>query len=402
MAAYALMITLWGVLTQTPETLTAPAPVVAPPPAFELVETEPRRIAYIEHTGPYWSLGPIIDTVARDAKSMGVRGRLVVRYLENSATARGTVHAQVGFELPRFETPKPPYVVSEWPPALVASKSVLGSDGLSPRHFSAMKAWVRGEGLVPAGDLIANVELAEDGLSTAIQSAEIQMPVCTPDPPPAKTAAEAADEIPEPSPVTEPERPIVTKVIELPARSSGAQVRTQIEPVSVEAIEPTLSAPIVGQTPSPSKNPASVEPQKKEIPVRLMIEDGKFADLAAAIMPADADATSKQWSGEIAGRVIALANGVKKMAPGEEGWLTSLADELGARRDAYRLSSPKSSKKVIGPALTSPERTPERKFVMLELDRLMAGLAYGSLTPSEVREKLTTILEVVPSLVFPQ
>jgi DNA gyrase inhibitor GyrI len=398
MAWYALMLFCCGLPGQAADVSPEPTPAMAVPSAFSLIETESRRIAYVEHTGAYWSLGSVIDSVARDAKSMGRRGRLYVRYLEHAAGSPGTVHAQIGFELPGSDNPKPPYDVAQWPPSLVASKKVLGSDGLSPRHFAAMKAWVRTEGLIPSGDLIAVVDLSENGQSTAIERAEIQLPVCAPDPPAETQATPLRAERAFP-PDPQAGEAVVTSVIPLPVQVPAIPAGGVVQ--ETPAARPVVpAAPVAVPTAPPAKAGAS-EPTSRDIPVRLWIKEEKFAELAAAILPGNADSVARKWADDVAGRVIALARGIKTAAPGQEGWLTPLADELVARREAIRSDGTKPARNVIGLSAAS-DRSAERKHVMRELDRLMVGLGYGSQTPLEVRERLAELLEVVPPLVDPQ
>lgn len=391
------IILLSGLLADTPPLLQPAATVQLP---IELIEAESRKVAYVEHTGAYWSLGSVIDTVARDARAVGSRGKLLIRYLSSPAGPPGVVHAQVGYELTGRDLPKPPYLVAEWPRSLVVTKTIPGADGLSPRHQAALKSWVSNEGLVPSGDFIAIVELAENGGSTAIEQVRIQMTVCSPDPPspepvadvvPALTAAIALD--------IQPADSTVTRVITLPSRQASEKaeelnIDNPIEPPPIAVIPPQPVPP-----PTKAKVETQQPPLQPTVDIRQLIEHEAFDELALVLLPSNVDSASRLWMEELIGRVIALTNGVRKLAPGDEGWLVPLSTELAARRDQLRTSGTKTPRRVIGPATPAKDRTAERRFVILEIDRLMAGLAYGSLTPDKVREKLTEILEAAPTLI---
>lgn len=379
------------------------------PNAPALIETEPKRVAYIEHLGPYWSLGAVIDRVARDAKAMGVRNDLVIRYLDDpvAASARG-LRAHIGFELPGTEMPQAPYQVSQWPPTLTFRKTVNGPDGLSTRHFASLKAWAKKHELVPAGDLIALIRLSEDGNSTSVEHAEIFLPVCVPDPPQARVQKKATDQ---PARMEDFEtadfssgKRTVTKVIPLHARSDVATEAAGNED-SVQAAlgTPLQSAPDVrlaapleegqGSDPEPPVRPA--------VPVRQWIEEGKYAEVVGAMLPENADAASQQWADQVAARVIAVAFGVQKLSPGQEDWLAPLATMLSERRAALRSSSVKTAPRVIGLSPPATSNGAARKAVVRELDYLMANMSHRALSADEIREMVIQLMEKTQALVLP-
>ncbi len=405
--AFSLIVIVCG-LVHDPEPVALPSKTqsqaVAQSP-IELIEIESRKVAFIEHSGPYWSLGPVIDQVARDARAMGVRDGLVIRYLDDPVAASPAgLRAEVGFEFAGSDLPKPPYKLAQWPPALVARKSVNGPDGLSTRHFASLKAWAQSQGLAPAGDLIALVDLAEGGESTAIDHAEILLPVCVPDPPAVKTPPtfqKTHENETEPSKIQEAARTprVVTKVIQLPVPNSQGGTAEASPPLALgtpvqQAPVQRLATPLAPlDVPTPQVQPS--------VPVRQWIEAGKFTELAGVVLPDKVDSASRQWADQMAARIVAVANGVQKQSPGEEGWLAELATQLADRREANRAESHKSIQRVIGPSVAVVSKDADRKALMLELDRLMANVSYRSLKPDQVRENLIQLLEKVPPLISP-
>jgi hypothetical protein len=380
----------------------------APQVPIELIETDSKRVAFIEHNGPYWSLGPVIDQVARDAKALSVRNDLVIRYLDNPvAVSPGGLHAEIGFELAGAEIPKSPYKVAQWPRALVARKSVSGPDGLSTRHFALLRTWAQTQGLAPAGGMIALVQLAEGGESTAIERAEILLPVCVPDPHAAQvppTSLKTPEGETQPTEIPEALRPtqaprIVTKVIQLPV--AGSQYGTE-----VDASRPAMGTPVQPEPPQQLAELAAppflpAPPVRPFVPVRQWVEEGKFVELAIAVLPENVDSASRQWADQMAARIVALANGVQKLSPGEEGWLGELSTQLATRRDTIRVDPRRGPQRVIGPSIPAGPKDADRKALMLELDRLMGNVSYRSLTPDQIRENLIQLLEKVASLDSP-
>lgn len=409
----AVLLVLLALLSQTPierpaipECRTDIAGSAEKPAPPVLVETDPKRVAYIEHSGPYWSLGPVIDQVARDARDMGVRDALVIRYLDDTvASSPRGLRAHIGFELAGTEMPRPPYQVAEWPRVLVARKTVNGPDGLSTRHFASLKAWAQTQGLAPAGDLIALVKFGEGGESAAIEHAEIRLPVCVPDPLPAAVSKSDSIEAPNRADVLESERSPaaqrrVSKIVQLPVPADVTNEKAApLDAIASDALPPAMRARMQstdGRTP----NPAAVT--RTAAPVRQWIEEEKFAEVAAALLPENADPASQQWADQIAARIVAVANGIKTLAPGEEGWLSPLAAQLSAQRSARKTSTVKGTPRVIGLSAPAAANEPERKAVMRALDYLMARIAQRTLTPAQVRESLLDLIEISHALVLPK
>ncbi len=409
-----------------------PTSVVPAAPPIELSETQPRKVAFIEHSGPYWSLGSVINKVARDARTMGVQDELLIRYLDDSTgTSSGALHADIGFGLTDAKQPPASYKVAEWPIELAVRKTVTGPDGLSMRHFFSLKSWARSQDLAPAGDMIAVVQFAVDGENTTIEEAEILLPVCVPDPPVASptvllrkgTESDSSTEI---LADAKPSRKI-TRVIQLPSQDaefgsdegSSQDVRQAVvipigkqvpvdagdapqRPIAKEQrardVEEQPAAP---QFASPAVRPKPSAPRRTKAPVREWIENGKFAEIATALLPTNSNTATFQWADQITARILAIANAVRKTSPDDEGWLGELSTQLAARREAATSATSKAAPKVIGPSTANDPLEGERKAMMLEFDRFMAEVSYRSLNPSQIRDKLTDLLEMAIPLVLP-
>lgn len=391
-------------------------------PQIELSESRPLRVAYIEHSGPYWSLGPVIDRVARDARSFAIGSNLLIRYVDDQAgSLSNSVHAHVGFEIAVTERPPPPYQIAQWPIVLAARKTVHGPDGLSLRHLTSIRAWARSQNLDQGGDMMAIVKLAEDGESTAIEQADILLPVCVPDMPAPKpqvtknSEGEKAEELAVSRPASR-----ITRVIQLPLPEQVRRDNTEKGEDDSHAPSPTLaeeaaarlaanrksrsdvSVPSSSQElGSPLPATAPVRPRSSEIPVRELIESGDFASLAAALLPEQPRPAGHSWGDQIAARIVAIAGALHKSSPTEEGWLDAFATQLAARREAAKAASAKSAR-VIGQTVPIYNtRDTDRKAVMLEFDRLMTQVSYQALTPAQIREKVADLLEEAIPLVSP-
>jgi len=385
------------------QTFVSPARVDAQD-APALIELDSKRIAFIEHRGPYWSLGSAIDRVSRDAKAFGVRDALIVRYLGDQLSASPqTLSAQIGFEVTGTDEPKPPYQVAQWPLTQAVRRKVSGTDALSTRHYAVLKAWAAGQGLVPAGDLIARIALAQDGVGAEAGESEIFLPVCVPD---AQSAADPPDTVPDNHPLenveVETPRPpqrIVTRIIPLGVSFEPEETKKPVLPQSALAdpLPPTAPHPM----PSKSEVPAAgikAGPDQSSVPIRTWIEQGNYEAVATMLLPEKSEASIQEWSDNFASRVVALANGVQKLSPGQEGWLAELGNHLSSRRIVVRSDSRKNALRIGGSVPALDTHSVERKNLMREVDMLMGQVAHRTLTPDQVRDRLIVILEAVATL----
>lgn len=383
-------------------------PTSEPFPAGQLVEFPGLKFAYVEHTGPYWSLGPIIERVAVDRKTTGHTGPLVVRYLHDSGvSAPNRLKAQIGYEIGANEEPRSPYHATALPTALTANKTVLGSDGLSTRHFAALKFWALTQDLAPDGDMIALVTLSENDRSTNVARTELFLPVCVPDPvAPARPEVTAVNpgttrsgELLPPHEST-PSR-IVTKVIPLeepkPVAPEDAEDIANVEVVP----EPAGSVPVIVLEPEPRPQPvAKPKPHRVLFPIHAWIEAGSFDEVALALLPDSNAITRNEWADQLAARAIALAGGVQKQWPDEGGWLTDLAASLSSRRATLRRQGAKGTT-LAAPKAATTAQDPEMKNLTREFDLMMGQVAYRTITPEQVRERLSDLLEKAANLETP-
>lgn len=397
-------ILAWSLLGAMEPPPAVTPPIAAPAQPFQLFDFGPRRFAYIEHTGPYWSLGTAIERVSQDAKAFDRSDFLIVRYVHDPALSTpGRLKTQIGFELSGIEEARPPYQSSFVPAALTATRTVDGPDGLSTRHFAALKVWALTQGLVPDGDLIALVTLSENGKSTAIARSELFLPVCLPDSPPAPAQAQPEKTVENPAdfgellaaPRLDQPRRLVTKVIPLIEPDQGEVA--QKEPGEPSALSD--SETVVAEVTPPVSAPP-VKARSDFVPIRAWIEAGQFQEACSVLLSDKADPQSHQWSDQFAARIIAVANGVHKQWPGEEGWLAELGATLTARRNTLRREGAKTAPRlVVAPGDDS--KTPERKALTRELDLLMGQIAYRTLSPVQVRERLLDLLEAAVALELP-
>lgn len=372
-----------------PAGMTAPATQAA---SFELTETQSRKFAYLEHTGPYWALGALMDQVGRDALARGTPGGIIVRYVE-AASAAGpeALRAQVGFELLGLEPAPPAYQVVELPTMLAARRIVEGPDGLSTRHFASLKVWAAAQGLIPAGDLLAIVELAEGGHSTVIERAEALLPVCLPD---AVDAAAAKPEV-QPSPATTHAAPEVQEPKSKPRISSriidlsGRGVRGG---TSARVPEPLEEQPSEAVPEPVATDDRMMESAATQNTIRTWLEAGRFEEVAQLLLSDRADAVRMQWADQVAARIVAVADGMAAKHPQEADWLPSLASQLSTRRKNLRSERGRAAGRIVGPSgMTGADG--EMKEIIKSLDQLMGQVAFDSITAGETAERLIEVME---------
>ncbi len=336
------------------------APGEAPPPKppeITLKEVPAGRFVFLEHTGPYWTIGPLFTAVDAEKKVRRQAGPMYVRYASDPADSPSqSLRSQVGFRMDGEGSCNPPFRSEPVEAQQVASMTVEGPYGSTMQFIPALRAWIRQKDLEPAGGVIELYPGELSGRKRGPLRVELQMPV-----------RNVAKETPE------------------------AAVAEEHESTGTNALS------------SPSTSPP--EPQERVSPQASFDElfaECRFEELAILMLPADQSfrAEFDVWFGQVVFRVAAVAKGLQHLHPEEATGAVQLADALMSR---YRARSGDASSKALNQAVVrvDPAGDPnaaQKRLIMRELDTLLGRVATRVVTPPAAMQELQPILRKVQEL----
>lgn len=373
-----------------------------------LADTQPLRVAALEHVGPYWALGSVFDKVREAMIARDEPGPLVVRYLDDPLTTPPQqLRSEVGFILRGDDEPSEPFKALEWPPELVVELSVPGPYRYSSRYYRHLRTWALQQGLTPTGPVVELLHFSMKAAPDQSMRIEIRMPVCESEPEPPSAPEE--DDVP----AAPPESPGCALTLAMASsKSPTAPSASDSTPSSKE-----MSGGDGEDAGAPDRRallPASGadldEPTAKAshgVALRDLIDAGRFDDLAKQLLPDDppmSDA-NRAWLHQFVLRVSALARGIQKQHPDQGGWLVPLSKALIQRcegaKSATRIDAPveRSAARGLPASDAGAER---RKTIIRRLELLMGRVGMGSIEPDNVRDELVVILQEAQDLLDAQ
>lgn len=115
--------------------------------AVRVKHLESAAIVYLEHRGPYWSMGKLFGQVAALMAEQNQEGPMFARYLDDPAeTGVQGLRGQVGFFVEGDVVLAEPFRRAVLGPRWVASMTVKGRYGRSPTAQAKVRSWVRAQG----------------------------------------------------------------------------------------------------------------------------------------------------------------------------------------------------------------------------------------------------------------
>jgi effector-binding domain-containing protein len=393
-----------AVMTKVDPTKIDDATSTADPRAILLTETQAVRVATLDHVGPYWALGSVFDKVREAMNARGQPGPLVVRYLNDPLTTPPQqLRSEVGFVLRGDDEPPEPFKASKWPPELVVELSVSGPYRYSSRYYQRLRSWAMQQGLTPTGPIVELLHFPSEAAPDQSPRIEIRMPVCESEPEP--LPAREGDKLP----VAPPESPGNAQALAMASSSESptAPSASDVAPSSKE-----MSGDDEEDAGASDRRTASLanadlhEPAAKTsrgVAIRNLIDAGRFDDLAEQMLPDDPPMsdTNRAWLQQFVLRVSALARGIQKQHPGQDGWLVPLSRALVQRNDRAKSATRAEAsveRRVPRGLPASDPGAERRKAIIRRLELLMARVGMGSIEPNDVRNELALLLQEAQDL----
>jgi len=323
-------------------------------PVIVLKHTDPVRVVFLEHTGPYWTVGPLFKRVREAMADHDETGPLFVRYHSNPTIApAASLSAEVGFESRGDWDPEPPLKIAQRDGEQVVSLVVEGSYGTTAKSYSVMHDWVASRGFEAIGPMIEWYPSPQKGDSRAAYRTEIQIPV----------------------------------------RRALAAVGTTAEPKAPHAI-----APISDESPAQSKRNESdlAESTEPLYPIMDLVDASRFDRVAEQLIPTENSmpAGMRVWFGQVVFRVSALARGLEQTYPAGSPQATALAEAIVRR---YRQASSAWKIDPLAHAVVrvdhrSDPQSQLKRLIVRDLDNLLGQVALKSVDAHTAMGRLGEIL----------
>ncbi len=387
-----------------------------PTPAdINVKRTASIEVFFIEHTGPYWSLGPRFATLREYMLAHNQSGPIYTRFLDDPAGQRpGSVRSEIGFALKGNLEPVPPFTKARRGGELVAYLTI-DSTASTAQSYKRLRDWIDSHEYAALGPVTEVYPPLRPG-TIQEQRTEIQMPIRPASATNDVTASPAAELQPAtvepmrpgpagPDPVDQPA--LMSEVSD----STSPAVKTHEPPRERSGVARSdgRSEPSeVGEPPPSDRFPPETEPPGDEpsTSIKDLIAAGQFERVARSLVPDDRPLSQpvQIWLGQLVHRIGAAGRGVERLYPGEGSDLVELANAIVTR---YQSVESASTIDPLAPPTTEAgpggdARAIDGEAVMRNLDKLLGEIALRNVNPPAVLDRIADILQQACDLLGPQ
>ncbi len=149
----------------------APTPTATP---IVVKQTDPIRVVFMEHAGPYWTVGPLLTHVREYMLKHGLSGPMFARYLADPMTAApSSLRTEIGFIVGADHSAEPPFKTARWGPELVAYLVMDGQSATTRHDYAAIHDWIQRHDHHAAGPITEIYDPVPPGSPPDTQRTEI-------------------------------------------------------------------------------------------------------------------------------------------------------------------------------------------------------------------------------------
>ncbi len=359
-------------------------------PAVAVREIEPARLVFMEHVGPYWTVGPLFARVRTYMLKHGQSGPIFLRYPENPWRASaGSLRARIGFLTREDHSPVPPFKITKRQRERVAWMVVKGRSPLRRQDYAYIHQWVEANGYEAAGPVTEIHDIAPPGRALTRPHTQLQVSLVGP----------------------------VSESTEHDSDDDSIEVTTTADDVITLTDEPVDAGIIESAETATDDSAASTTPAEETAaqmddsrhqsvePVCELMAAGRFDRIAEQLMPDDCDipAGLQVWLGQVVFRIGAAAKGIEQLDPDGEHVAARMADAI---IDRYREVSVNFELDPLDQAVVRVDVWNDplglgKRAVMRELDMLLGRIAFhrvGPLDAGAVTDELAGIVQRVQDL----
>jgi len=351
---------------------------VAEPSQVFTKETAPVRVAFVEHSGPYWTTGPIVEQVRDAMRELGETGPLFLRLPDSAhGTGDGSGRNEIGFVLQGTREPKAPFRVERRSGRLVAYILAPGPFGTTARHHTTLSRWAGENGFESTGSFTELYWIGRKPFDREI--VEIQMDVRKQSgapPPPSPSAPTIATESTDPRQAHEAAQPVVAQ--DKPA----APLESATPPSETDRD----SGPASGPGPPALDGPPSIE---------ALYQQGEWPAIAERLLPLHAihDAGARAWLEQFVLRLSALSRGLERDGSTPAVAIRHMSDHIRRRFDENA-----GGVAAVNFSGSTASVSPKHRAIMMELDRLLGRVAMEAVEPMELERQCVGLVTRVAEL----
>ncbi len=339
-------------------TVAAYASEVTPPTAVtEIIvkQTDSARVVFLEHTGPYWTVGPLFKQVREVMADHNENGPIFARYLADPTAAPAeSLRTEIGFVTQGTWEPEPPFKTAQREGEQVVSTLVEGAYGTTARTYSLIRDWVFTNGFEAVGPVVELYASPPNGAPPGIFRTEIQIPVRR-----APSAARATQE---------PKAAVV-----FPRKPDETLAKAEDERLAAaESMEPTYL-------------------------IKDLVDLSRFDRVAEQLIPMDhpMPVGMQVWLGQVVFRISAVAKGIEKTYPGGSPQATALSEAIVRR---YRQASTSSKVDPLAQAVVrvdtrSDPQSTQKRLIVRDLDNLLGQVALKTVDAKSALDRLCDLLQ---------
>jgi len=310
-----------------------------------LKQTKPTRVVFLEHIGPYWTVGVPFSRARERMLANGETGPAFVRCLDDPATTPpDSLRTQIGYMASKSDHVEAPFLAGQLNGEWVAWMAVDGPSRTTTHIHARLRAWLKDRGYEPVGPL---VELFPTNAWNA-----------------------RADES-----------------------------RTEIQ-IAVRHVGGTNDGRVSPEVASDGRSVDTSEPLPAD-PAPVVVSGWDAIVERLIPMSPPLPALKRAWVGQVVVRVGAVAKGVQQVYPGQARETTVLAERLAER---YRHIASPSELHPVTKSIhrIDPRANPivqEQQAIIRDLDLLLGRLGQRTVSPEESLTHLNDILTHAAELI---
>ncbi len=410
-----LTTTLWLIVaaagangTSRPQRAPLSEAVAAALPTVSLKHIDPIRVAYLEQTGPYWRVGPLLRQVVDYMAEHDMSGAVFVRYLDHpSKVTPDSLRCHVGFTVAEEQLPAAEFTYEDRGPETVASVVVEEHYVAPLRYYALLEEWSLARGYTLQGPITetypdaVRARRGQLGRSRLViqMSIDVARQAATPFSRSSTDETKAETRRPLPN-ATEQRSRLRALLPVIAAGVAGADVRTAPTTVSRKLPPPPPRAS-GGRHASDGARGTALRAVAHR--VDELIADHHFVLAAEELLPATGPFPigTRVWLGQVVMRVKAFAAGFERIYPNHEVKATELADAISRRYDTvfHDFVLAPVDQAIVRINVQTDPNAPTKLAILRELDALLGRLAVRGISAAAAMETLSSLLERVGNLI---
>lgn len=343
--------------------IAAYASEITPPtaaPEIIVKHTDPARVVFLEHTGPYWTVGPLFKQVREVMASHNESGPMFARFLADpTMVSAESLRTEIGFVARSDWIPEPPLITAQREGEQVVSTVVEGAYGTTSRTYSLMRDWVLTNGFAAVGPVIEWYPSPPRGAPPGIYRTEIQIPVRR-----------------------------VSSAVSVTSESKVAAVFPRKPDEALAKAE--------------DERPAATESTEPLYLIKDLVDSSRFERVAEQLVPMDRPLPvgMQVWFGQVVFRISAVAKGIEQTYPGGSPQATALSEAIVRR---YRQASASSKVDPLAQAVVrvdtySDPQSAQKRLIVRDLDNLLGQVALKTVDAKSALDRLSELLQRIQDM----